>query len=133
MPRKEAKLNSSTVKIMNLIVPKTLQTEEVREFITQCVSMIQLYAKKNHDYGNSFNQGMSTIGMMYGLGRIYDKINRAINITRVKAEVEDETIKDTVKDLACYSTMLLSYMHSNARKELLKIKNRKSNSIEDTL
>ena len=40
--------------------------------------------------------------------RISDKFNRLKNIMRadVQAQVKDESIKDTILDLACYAVML---------------------------
>ena len=97
--------------LVNQIVPnKELQTIEVKEFTDECVKMIELYAKKNHDYGNSFEQGMNTIGPAYGIGRLYDKMNRIITLMKVKAEITDESIEDTIRDLACYSVMTSAYL-----------------------
>lgn len=97
--------------LVKQIVPNVeLQTIEVKEFTDECVKMIELYAKKNHDYGNSFEQGMNTIGPAYGIGRLYDKINRIITLSKVKAEITDESIEDTVRDLACYAVMTSCYL-----------------------
>ena len=98
--------------LVNQIVPsKELQTIEVKEFTEECVNMIELYAKKNHDYGNSFEQGMNTIGPAYGIGRLYDKMNRIITLSKVKAEITDEAIEDTVRDLACYAVMTSCFLN----------------------
>ena len=97
--------------LVKQIVPNAeLQTIEVKEFTDECVKMIELYAKKNHDYGNSFEQGMNTIGPAYGIGRLYDKMNRIITLSKVKAEITDESIEDTVRDLACYAVMTSCYL-----------------------
>lgn len=107
MSKIEEKSNVITCK-----VPNHLITDDVINFASTCSDMIQLYAKKNHDYGNSFNKGMSDIGMAYGIGRLYDKMNRIITLSKTKAEVNDESIKDTLTDLGCYSIMTLSYLKS---------------------
>ena len=88
-------------------------TPQVVDFTAECIDMIRLYAKKNHDYGDSFNQGMNVIGLAYGVGRLYDKMNRILTLMKVKAEVNDESIKDTIQDLACYSVMLSVYLKNN--------------------
>ena len=85
---------------------------EVYNFAKECVEMIQLYNKKNHDYGNSFERGMNVIGLPYGVGRLYDKMNRIITLMKVKAEVDDESMSDTIRDLGCYSVMLYSYLNN---------------------
>ena len=86
-----------------------LCTDEVLQFAEEAKQCTELYSKKNHDYGNSFDKGMDTIGMAYGVGRIYDKMNRFVTLTKEDAAVKDESIDDTLRDLACYSIMLLTY------------------------
>lgn len=88
-----------------------LSTDDVSKFADIAADCVFLYAKKNHDYGNSFDKGMSTIGMAYGVGRLYDKMNRLITLSNPneKQQVKDESIDDTLIDLACYSIMMLAY------------------------
>lgn len=88
-----------------------LITEEVSRFVDIAADCVFLYAQKNHDYGNSFDKGMNTIGMSYGVGRLYDKMNRLITLSNPneKQQVKDESIDDTLIDLACYSIMMLAY------------------------
>lgn len=88
-----------------------LSTDDVSKFADIAADCVFLYAKKNHNYGNSFDKGMSTIGMAYGVGRLYDKMNRLITLSNPtqKQQVNDESIDDTLRDLACYSIMMLAY------------------------
>lgn len=86
-----------------------LCTDEVVQFTNEAKQCVELYSRKNHDYGNSFDKGMDNIGMAYGVGRIYDKMNRLVTLTKKEAQVKDESIDDTLKDLACYSIMMLAY------------------------
>lgn len=105
--------HDTLVNILSSIgVKKETLSPEVANFTKECIAMIQLYAKKNHDYGNSFNQGMDVIGLPYGVGRLYDKMNRIITLMKVKAKVVDESMSDTIRDLACYSVMLYSYLNN---------------------
>lgn len=87
-----------------------LVTDEVRAFAEECGEMINLYAKKNHDYGDSFSKGMNDLGLNYGVGRLYDKMNRIVNFLHTTFEITDEKFTDTVRDLACYSVMLRAYI-----------------------
>lgn len=96
--------------IYTIGVPTSLVTKEVKDFERTCADMINLYAKKNHDYGDSFNKGMKDIGLAYGIGRLYDKMNRIVTLLKVKAEVKDESIKDTLLDLACYAIMNYNFI-----------------------
>ena len=98
-----------------------LCTDEVIQFANEAKQCVELYSKKNHDYGNSFDKGMDNIGMAYGVGRIYDKMNRLITLTKKEAQVKDESIDDTLRDLACYSMMMLAYRKRQIEKEHSKI------------
>lgn len=98
-----------------------LYTDEVIEFVNEAKQCVELYSRKNHDYGNSFDKGMDNIGEAYGIGRIYDKMNRLITLTKEEAKVKDESIDDTLRDLACYSIMMLAYRKRQINKEQSKI------------
>ena len=98
-----------------------LYTDEVIQFANEAKQCVELYSKKNHDYGNSFDKGMDNIGIAYGVGRIYDKMNRLITLTKKEAQVKDESIDDTLRDLACYSMMMLAYRKRQIEKEHSKI------------
>lgn len=99
--------------ILEINVAEELCTEDVNNFATKATECIALYAKKNHDYGNSFEKGCNDIGQAYALGRLYDKMNRLVNVSRSESEVKDESVEDTLKDLACYSLMYLAYLDKN--------------------
>ena len=98
-----------------------LCTDEVVQFANEAKQCVELYSKKNHDYGNSFDKGMDNIGIAYGVGRIYDKMNRLITLTKKEAQIKDENIDDTLRDLACYSMMMLAYRKRQIEKEHSKI------------
>ena len=98
-----------------------LCTDEVIQFANEAKQCVELYSKKNHDYGNSFDKGIDNIGIAYGVGRIYDKMNRLITLTKKEAQVKDESIDDTLRDLACYSMMMLAYRKRQIEKEHSKI------------
>ena len=70
--------------------------------------MADTYRAKNADYGDSFGQSVEEFGYTAALVRMSDKFNRLKNLMRDNAEikVKDESIKDTILDLACYSVML---------------------------
>lgn len=88
-----------------------LFNEDVDEFVNVVKDMVQLYAKKNHDYGNSFDEGMNKIGLAYGIGRIYDKVNRLVNVLNTTFAIDDEKFTDTLEDLANYSVMLRAWIN----------------------
>lgn len=97
------------------VVPEELVTHEVAALREQQDKMLNLMAKKNADYGNAFNNGCDDLGMFYGLARIYDKAKRVIKLTsdvangHTKPNVVDETLYDTIQDLANYCNMILAW------------------------
>lgn len=64
---------------------------------------LELFIKKNADYGNSYKQ----YGLIGVLVRLQDKINRALHITQNGIHVKDETLRDTLIDLHNYAAMAL--------------------------
>lgn len=96
--------------IVQTLVPGELIDENVYRFAAEALNAIQIYARKNHDYGNSFEDGMDVIGDAYGTGRIYDKAKRLATLTS-KPETAHiaESMQDTAIDLACYGLMFCSY------------------------
>lgn len=72
-----------------------------------CSALTELYQRKNHDYGDSFGKSFNEYGMAMPCIRLEDKLNRLKALTRKDAEVMDETIDDTLMDLANYAIMTL--------------------------
>lgn len=67
---------------------------------------IDIYRRKNATYGNSFGKSIEKYGLIAALTRISDKFNRAENlILGAKNEVPDESISDTLIDMANYCLM----------------------------
>lgn len=66
----------------------------------------EMYAKKNHDYGDSFHQSFLEEGLAMARIRLGDKLSRFKTLTRKGGqEVQDESIRDTLLDLANYAIM----------------------------
>jgi len=63
---------------------------------------LELFKKKNADYGNAFEQ-YGTLGV---LTRIQDKLQRYVSITSKSVQlVDDESLQDTLIDLHNYAAM----------------------------
>ena len=70
--------------------------------------MNDLYIKKNHDYGNSFTETYRKLGIISAVTRMLDKMNRIVSlVTKDKQEVNDESLRDTLIDLANYAVMAI--------------------------
>ena len=78
-----------------------------------CDELNALYAKKNHDYGDSFHISFVEEGMAMPRIRLGDKFNRFKNLSRNnKQEVNDESLRDTLIDLANYAIMTILEMEN---------------------
>ena len=73
-----------------------------------CEELNALYAKKNHDYGDSFHLSFLEEGMAMPRIRLGDKFNRFKTLSRnTNRQVNDESIRDTLIDLANYAIMTI--------------------------
>ena len=78
---------------------------------------LELFKKKNADYGDAF----ATYGSVGVIVRLGDKINRLSSITKNSVHlVEDEKIRDTLIDLHNYAAMAVMLLDEN--KALIKKK-----------
>lgn len=73
-----------------------------------CDNLNDLYKAKNQDYGDSFSKSYKEYGLTMSLIRLEDKLNRLKSLNKNgNAQVKDESIQDTLMDLANYSIMTL--------------------------
>lgn len=73
-----------------------------------CKELNDVYVRKNHDYGDSFNDTFDKLGLISAVTRIMDKCNRLASLTTLpeeKRKVKDESISDTLLDMANYCIM----------------------------
>jgi len=70
-----------------------------------CDILNDLYKRKNTDYGDSFSKQFMEYGLTSSVIRIEDKFLRLKKLSKNKAQVKDETIEDTLLDLANYAIM----------------------------
>lgn len=87
---------------------------KVNLFREIAANMANLYARKNADYGDSFGKGFAEYGMPMPIIRLEDKLNRIKSLTRSGggANVNDESLMDTIMDLGCYAIMTLIELQS---------------------
>lgn len=76
-----------------------------------CDELNILYARKNHDYGDSFHKMFAEEGLAMSRIRLGDKFSRFKTLSRIshtnstQQQVTDESIRDTLVDLANYALM----------------------------
>lgn len=74
-----------------------------------CAELVALYDKKNRDYGDAFHLSYLEEGMAMPRIRLGDKLNRFKSLTKRgnPIAVKDESIRDTLIDLANYAIMTI--------------------------
>lgn len=76
--------------------------------------MLKTFVIKNTNYGNSFESSLEKYGLIAGLTRLSDKFNRLETIILTKQNgTSDETLADTLIDLANYAIMLKMYVEAS--------------------
>lgn len=81
-----------------------------------CKELHDLYERKNHDYGDSFHKTFEEEGMAMPRIRLSDKLNRFKMLSRNMGSnrVTDESLRDTLIDLANYAIMTVVEMEVTA-------------------
>lgn len=93
-----------------------MNNEKVLQHKAICDELNKLYEKKNHDYGDSFHQTFVEEGLTMTRIRLGDKFSRFKTLSRLtnsdsdEQQVTDESIRDTLMDLANYAIMTILEM-----------------------
>ena len=90
-----------------------------------CEYLTNLYERKNHDYGDSFHMTFIEEGMAMPRIRLGDKLGRFKTLTRIAEKnlgtheqlVPDESVRDTLLDLANYAIMTVMELDRVKEKE----------------
>lgn len=78
--------------------------------------MKAVHEKKNADYGNNFHKRFERWGFLTALLRLSDKMERLENIyEKGEIQVKDESVEDTLLDLANYAVMTIVELKNNKK------------------
>ena len=69
--------------------------------------LADLYRRKNDDYGDSFGRSYAAYGPISALTRISDKFHRLEHLILEGSAQVDESLEDTLRDLASYAIMTI--------------------------
>lgn len=71
-----------------------------------------VFCKKNHDYGNSFEKSLDTFGLVAGIVRMNDKFERLVSLNDPSkdAQIASESLVDTLEDLSNYAAMAACWL-----------------------
>lgn len=81
-----------------------------------CDILNKVYEQKNHDYGDSFSKTYKELGIISAVTRITDKYNRLVSLAKgAEQKVREESIRDTLLDLANYCVMTTMEIDKESR------------------
>ena len=89
-------------------VKEPVENEFMEEYKKIVTETMELCVKKNKDYGSSVEDTFEKFGDISYLVRITDKYNRICSLLNKEGEVKDESIDDTIRDMANYSFLWLA-------------------------
>jgi hypothetical protein len=70
--------------------------------------MLNMYQRKNADYGNSFAETIQEFGFIPAVARINDKLKRVKNMVKGKdMNIKDESMRDNLMDIANYCVLTI--------------------------
>lgn len=83
---------------------QTMKTQYDHQYDTFC--------RKNHDYGNSFEESLDQFGIVASIVRMSDKMNRLASLTDESKtqQVGSESLLDTLEDLSNYAAMTACWL-----------------------
>ena len=92
------------VRKMTKLNPTTMKTQYDGQYDTFC--------RKNHDYGNSFEESLDQFGIIASLVRMQDKMLRLQSLTDESKtqQVGSESLLDTLEDLSNYAAMTACWL-----------------------
>ena len=99
-----------------VLFDKVFGDDKIQMHEQLCKELNDTYIKKNHDYGDSFGETFKKLGIISAVTRISDKYNRLVSLcTKTEEEmmVKDESITDTLLDMANYCIMTVIELRKN--------------------
>lgn len=95
----------------------TMANSNCNEFAKYTNHLAKILQEKNDAYGDSFTESVDKFGLVAIPVRLSDKFNRVCELIK-KGELKenDESLEDTLLDMAGYSILALKYLkeHENA-------------------
>lgn len=86
------------------LTPKSMKNQYDHQY--------NVFCRKNHDYGNSFEKSLDTFGLVAGIVRMNDKFERLVSLNdpNKDAQIASESLVDTLEDLSNYAAMAACWL-----------------------
>lgn len=79
--------------------------------------LLKIYMDKNADYGDSFSKSYKEFGIIAPVVRMNDKMERVKQLSKSgDRKVKDESLKDSLIDLANYALMTVIEIEGDSEK-----------------
>lgn len=82
--------------------------------------MYKTYEKKNKDYGNSFDTLCDKFGLVAAAIPLNNKVERINSLIKNNKNYVNESIEDSLLDLANYAIMTLIYLKNNGENKQIQ-------------
>lgn len=91
-------------KMTDKLTPKSMKGQYDHQY--------NVFCRKNHDYGNSFEKSLDTFGLVAGIVRMSDKFERLVSLNDPSkdAQIASESLVDTLEDLSNYAAMAACWL-----------------------
>ena len=91
-------------KMTDKLTPNTMKGQYDHQY--------NVFCRKNHDYGNSFEKSLDTFGLVAGIVRMNDKFERLVSLNDPSkdAQIASESLVDTLEDLSNYAAMAACWL-----------------------
>ena len=82
---------------------------KIQEFKNITQEMLETYSRKNVDYDDAFTKSLEEDGLLVDKIRLGDKYKRFSALIKQENLVKDESIEDTLLDMASYAIMTVMF------------------------
>ena len=82
---------------------------KIQEFKNITQEMLETYSRKNVDYDDAFTKALEEYGLLVAKIRLGDKYKRFSALIKQENLVKDESIEDTLLDMASYAIMTVMF------------------------
>jgi len=89
----------------------------IKNIESVAATLVATLKRKNADYGSSFSTLYERIGMPYAYGHLAEKLERIWSLMNRDAQVKDESLKDSLYDLAGYAILTLAHAEQKSALE----------------
>ena len=82
---------------------------KIQEFKNRTQEMLDTYSRKNVEYDDAFTKSLEEDGLLVAKIRLGDKYKRFSALIKQENLVKDESIEDTLLDMASYAIMTVMF------------------------